>query len=304
VTPLFVHGFGLCAVGDGSPFADGLAELPDVPIKEYASPAARRRYGRVAKLMYIAASRALADAGVEDPSQVAVIAGTAMGELRSSLELVCQIHATHGAQVSPALVPNSVHNAPAGHLTIGLKNHCPSITVSQGWLSAEAALAAARDLLELSGSTMALVIVGDEVDLAWPDRLRGAGAAALAAQLDGERFQEGAAALVLGLEPGGRRLGAVAASVERANDVSVRAEALVAEIEAASGPRLDVRLRSGAGGARLREAVGGEVVGPGQGTSQVGALLELVRCLRGEGSAEALVLGAELDELGWIHYRR
>jgi hypothetical protein len=304
VTRLYVHGFGLCAIGDGSPFAEGLAEMPDVPIKEYASPAARRRYGRVARQMYVAASRALADAGVTNPTEVAVIAGTAMGELRSSLELVVQIHATHGAQVSPALVPNSVHNAPAGHLAIGLKNRCPSVTVSQGWLSAEAAIAAARDVLCSSGFDRALVVVGDEVDATWIDRLREKGAAQLAAQLLAEGFQEGAAAIVLGREPGGRSLGTVAASVERAADVPSRARSLVAGIEARDGARPDVRLRSGAGGARLREATGGEIAGPGQGTSQVGALLELVRCLRGEGPADALILGAELDEIGWIHFRR
>jgi hypothetical protein len=303
VTGLFVHGFGTCAVGDGAPFAAGIAELPDVPIKEYASPAARRRYGRVAKLMYVAGVRALADAGVADPSDVAVVAGTAMGEMRASLELVAQIHATRGAQVSPALVPNSVHNAPAGHLTIGLKNRCPSVTVSQGWLSAEAAIAAARDVLELTGWARALVVVGDEADPAWIDRLREKGAAALAARLEAEGFQEGAVALVLGREPGATALGTVSASVERAADVASRAEALVAELSA-QGARPDVRLRSGAGGERLRAATGGEIAGPGQGTSQVGALLELVRCLRGEGSEDALILGAELDELGWIHFRR
>ena len=304
MTRLFVHGFGVCAVGDGGPFAAGLAELPDVPIKEYASPAARRRYGRVAKLMYIAASRALADAGAADPSDVAVIAGTAMGELRASLELVGQIHATRGAQVSPALVPNSVHNASAGHLTIGLKNRAPSVTVSQGWLSAEAAIAAARDVICSSGFDRAVVVVGDEVDATWLDRLREKGAAALAAQLEAEGFQEGAAALVLGREPGGRALGTVAASVERAEDVPARARTIVARIQNESGVRPDVRLRSGAGGERLLGAVGGEIAGPGQGTSQVGALLELVRHLRGEGSADALILGAELDEIGWIHFRR
>ncbi|MCK9461323.1 MAG: beta-ketoacyl synthase chain length factor [Proteobacteria bacterium] len=303
MTRLFVHGFGACAIGDGSPFVDGLAELPDVPIKEYASPAARRRYGRVARLMYVSAMRALADAQVADPSEVAVVAGTAMGELRASLELVGQIHATRGARVSPALVPNSVHNAPAGHLTIGLKNRAPSVTVSQGWLSAEAAIAAARDLLEATGFDRALVVVGDEVDATWADRLRACGAASLAAQLEAERFQEGAAALVLGREPGGRSLGTIEAAVERSDDVPARAQEILARIQA-EGARPDVRLRSGAGGERLRGAVGGEVAGPGQGTSQVGALLELFRHLRGEGSCDALILGAELDELGWIRYRR
>ena len=304
MTRLFVHGFGVCAVGDGEPFAVGLTELPDVPIKEYASPAVRRRYGRVAKLMYVAAMRALHDAGVADPSDVAVIAGTAMGDLRSSLELVSQIHATRGARLSPALVPNSVHNASAGHLTIGLKNRAPSVTVSQGWLSTEAAIAAARDVLYLSGLDHALVVVGDEVDATWLDRLREKGAAALAAQLEAEGFQEGAVALALGREPGGRVLGEIAASVERANDVPARARAIVERLQAESGARPDIRLRSGAGGERLGAVVGGEIAGPGQGTSQVGALLELIRCLRGEGSADALILGAELDELGWIHYRR
>jgi hypothetical protein len=304
MTRLFLHGLGTCALGEEAPFAEGLGEIPDVPIKDYAAASVRRRYARLARLMVVAGSRALADAGVADPSQVAVVAGTALGELRASLELVCQIRATRGAQVSPALVPNSVHNAPAGHLTIALKNHCPSVTVSQGWLSAEAALAAAADVLSMGGATRALVVAGDEVDAAWAGRLREAGAGELAAALEAEAFQEGAAALVVGLEPGEKPLGAVEASVERAGDPKARAASLVARLSAGAGGASKILLRVGAGGESLRAAIGGAIAGRGIGTSQAGALLELARISRDTAVSHALLLGAECDELGWIAFSR
>jgi hypothetical protein len=304
MTRLFLHGFGACALGGEAPFAAGLGELAEIPIKDYAPASARRRYGRAAKLMVVAASRALADAGIADPSEVAIVAGTALGELRASLELVCQIRATRGAQVSPSLVPNSVHNAPAGHLTIALKNHRPSVTVSQGWLSSEAALAAAGDLLAMGGADVALVVAGDEVDAAWAARLREAGAGDLASALEREAFQEGAAAVVVGLGPGGKRLGAVEAAVERAGDVPLRARALVERVAKEAGARLEILLRAGARGDALREAVGGEIAGKGPGTSQAAALLELRRVALDPSTAGALILGAEHDELGWIRFSR
>jgi len=305
MTRLHILGFGACALGEGAPFANGLGEIADIPIKDYASASARRRYGRAAKLMIVAASRALADAGVEDPSEVAVIAGTALGELRASLELVCQIRATRGAQVSPSLVPNSVHNAPAGHLTIALKNHRPSVTVSQGWLSAEAALSAAADVLEMGGAEKALVVAGDEVDAAWATRLREAGSEDLAAELEAEAFQEGAIAVVVSATPASKALGTVEASVERADDVASRAVALAAEFARETGSRTGIRLRAGASGDALKAAISaGEVAGRGAGTSQASALLELMRIARGSALGDALILGAELDEVGRIRFRR
>jgi len=311
MTRLHLHGIGSCALGIDEPFADGPGQLAELPIKQYAKPAKLRRYARVARLVFVAAYRALEDAGVDDPGALAVVTSTAMGELTASLKLVEQIREKRGIHVSPALVPNTVHNAPAGHLTIGIGSHSPAVTVSQGWLSAEAALAAAGDLLELGGADRVLACVGDESDPAWIERLEQAGASDWAGSLAREAFQEGAVGLVLGTEPGGRLLGSIEARVERVGNLR---DGVARAVETLGSPRpgTEVRARHGAGGEGLVEALAevldaasaAVVDGPGPGSSQAGAAWSLVDRIGDPECAELLLFGAELDELGTLHWKR
>jgi hypothetical protein len=311
MTRLHLHGVGSCALGIDEPFVDGTGQLAELPIKQYAKPAKLRRYARVARLVYVAAHRAIEHAGVDDPVELAVVTSTAMGELTASLKLLEQIHEKRGVHISPALVPNTVHNAPAGHLTIGIGSHHPAVTVSQGWLSAEAALAAAGDLLELGGADRVLVCVGDESDPAWIERLEQAGAGDWARSLGQEAFQEGAVALVVGLEPGGARLGSVEARVERVGDLRDGVGRLVESVGTLS-PRAEVRTRRGAGGEEvasvLAELIGGSAEialdGPGPGTSQAGAALALIDRVGDPACEELVLIGAELDEIGLVHWKR
>jgi hypothetical protein len=312
---LHVHGVGRIALGRDEPLGTdpgrSLGRLAEVPIKLYAAPAAYRRYGRVTRLMFVAAARAIADAGLADTSRLAVVTGTALGEVATSLELLERLHGSRGAAVGPALVPGSVHNAPAGYLTIGLKSRAPSLDVSHGALSAEAALCAAADLIGGAAADSALVVCGDEADPAWVEKLTSLGAGELASALAAEAFQEGAAALVLGREPGGRNLGTVAAALERAPSPA-RAGALVDGL--AGGPQDPAAAwitRPGAGGAALAAELGAvlgrpvECRGAGSGASQAGALGSLADALL-DGPVPAgdlVLLGRELDDLGAIHFR-
>jgi hypothetical protein len=298
--PLHIHGIGVCAMGHDEPFADGIGRMADIPIKDHAKPAARRRYGQVTRMIYVAAARSLADAGVQDPSALAVVSSTAMGEVNVSLDLIEQIHRTRGALISPSLVPNAVHNAPAGHLTIGIANRQPSVTVSQGWLSAEAAIAAAADILAVGATDRVLAVIGDEADPGWASRLEGAGASSWGEDLRAEGFQEGGVALVLGLRPGGRNLGIVAAAVERGD--GDRAREVAASL---AGTSPEIRLRVGAGAAELERALPGAVVdGPGIGTSQIGAAAVLLDRMRDPACDSLLLFGREVDDLGWLHWTR
>jgi len=287
-----------------------LGRLGEVPIKQYAAPAAYRRYGRLTRLMHVAAARAVAHAGIEDTSSLAVVTGTALGEVAHGLELLERLHGSGGAAVGPALVPGSVHNAPAGHLTIALKTRAPSLAVSQGALSGEAALCAAADLLGGGHADLALVVCGDEADPAWVERLAALGANGLASALATEAFQEGAAALVLGREPGGRRLGAVGATIERL-PCPQRVDELLEQLAGGPlGPDAALVTRPGAGGeelaARLAETLGRpvECPGAGSGAAQAGALGALADALLDGGPARELVLvGREIDDLGAVHFR-
>jgi hypothetical protein len=308
---LHLHGVGSCAMGIDEPFVEGPGQLAEVPIKRYAKPARLRRYARVARLVYVAASRAIERAGVEDPASLAVVTSTAMGELTASLKLLEQIREKRGVSISPALVPNTVHNAPAGHLTIGIGSHAPAVTVSQGWLSAEAAVAAAGDLLELGAVDRVLVAVGDESSPEWVDRLERIGAGRWARELEREAFQEGAVALVLGREPGGQRLGTLDALVERVENPRAGIARTIERLGEIS-PRAEIRARHGAGGGRLSETLA-QVLGdahppfadgPGPGSSQAGAAGILVDRMRDDACEELVLLGGEADEIGMLHWVR
>ncbi len=310
---MYIHGIGALARGVDEPFAEDTGRLEEVPIADYTRPAFRRRFGRLAKLVYVAASRAIADAGVEDPSELAIVGSSALGETTVSLDLLAQIRKSMGRTLRPWLVPNSVHNAPAGYLTIGHQSHRPSVTVSQGWLSAEAALVAAEDLLASGAADRALVFSGDEADPAWVERLREAGAADWADHLEKEAFQEAAVALVVGTDPGGRELGSITAAVENRTSTTDGIAALLKRYGVSPSTAAEIRVRIGAGGAELRDAAAPALGrseneircdGPGLGTSQAGALIALLDRIQAGAAQELLLLGKELDELAFIHWSR
>lgn len=300
---LYIHGLGTCAVGSDSDFADATAKLENVPIKEYATASLRRRYGNVAKMMYIAACRALTDANIEDTGQVAIIAATAAGEVTTGLKLLEQIHNTRGVRISPALVPNAVHNAPAGHMSIGFKSRAPSITVSQGSLTAEAALMTASDLLEFDNVDVALVVVGDEADPVWEQRLKESGASRLSQKLADKSFQEGAAAMIIGKVPGAKHLGRITASVERANEPKIRINEIIREY--LSLKDILIVARTGAGGEEISDLHSEvQLDGPGLGTSQIGAWSRLISEIKGSSQDKLLLIAKEIEDIGFLFWQR
>ncbi len=311
--PLYIHGIGTMAAGHDAAFSETMAALETLPIKEFVPPRKSRRFGRLSKMIYIAAAREIARAGIEDTTALPVINATCMGEAAASLGLLEQIHRTRGKTISPALVPNSVHNAPAGYLTIGLGNRAPSITVSQGWLSSEAAVAAASDWMSAGLSDRLLVLSGDEADPKWLDRLREEGADSFARGLEEEAFQEGAVAMVLGSAPSAFCLGRVIAGVERCMSEPVEIAHLLEKYEIRVGRDAEVCVRVGAKGEPLRHIaakalnrpVGSiRVDGRGIGTAQAYALNRLAATVETPEADELLLLGGEVDEVAFLHWQR
>ncbi|MCP4676547.1 MAG: beta-ketoacyl synthase chain length factor [Deltaproteobacteria bacterium] len=310
---LYIHGIGTLSRGLDEPFEQRMSSLEDIPIKDYARPAFRRRFAKLSKMTYIAATRAIADAGVENPSELSIVGFSALGETTVSLDLLAQIRKSMGRTLRPWLVPNSVHNAPAGYLSIGLENHEPSLTVSQGRLAPEAGLTAAEDLLATGAAKQALIVGGDEADPNWVTRLEEAGSTYLAEKLAAERFQEGAVAIVVGKTRGGRDLGSVLAGVERADANPDGIAALLKKYSVTPGPDAEIRARVSAGGKELLEAIKAATQrdtqnvlldGPGLGTSQVGSLSALAASIRNGKTKELLTIGCEVDELAFLHWVR
>ena len=294
-------------MGVDEPFRAETAALEHLPIKEVVAPRVSRRYGRLSKMVAIAAQRAVTNAEIPDVSGIPVVAATAVGETKAALGILEQIHRTGGARISPALVPNSVHNAAAGYLHIATKSRAPSLTVSQGWLSSEAALAAAHDMLCAFASRV-LVVVGDEADPAWSARLESFGADALAATLARSAYQEGATAWVLEKQADdvSQRL---VATVERRPMTPRGIRDMLRRLDVVVTESTEVRLRKNGSGDQLRPIVsdalqrsaeGVHLDGVGAGTAQSAPLLSVAAHLRESKRHSLLLLAAEADELAMV----
>jgi hypothetical protein len=309
-----ILGTGTMSKGWDEPFSGHTSLLENLPIKDYTDPRASRRFGRLTKLIYIAAHRALLDAKVEDFTAIPTAVATWIGESKAALGILEQIHQTKGVTISPALVPNSVHNAAAGYLSIGLKNQSPSLTVSQGRLSAEAALAAASDMLGLSLSDRVLVVQGDEADPEWIERLVALKDTDTAGRLHAEALEEGAAAFVLGTCPTmDNPRGLVASTVERWDGTSFGMQRLLSGRGFALSPSVEIRVRKSGFGEMLRPILADAlhkneeqiiVDGDGPGTVQCGPCLPLIAAASGDRSTDLLLVAMEADDLAVVHWKR
>ncbi|HNH49074.1 MAG TPA: beta-ketoacyl synthase chain length factor, partial [Myxococcota bacterium] len=178
--------------------AEGRAEgeicaVPD-PVRPEGVPAGSwRRLSRLARL----AAVVTAAMGPPPDPDIALFWGTSCGEYSSTFQFLRSLHAKGPAGASPLAFQNSVHNAPAGHLSIlfGLRGH--SETLCAGPDTALLLVERAMAWVALHRKA-ALVIMGDE---AGPEVQTGLRLAGVTGTL-------GEGAVALWLEPAGegRRL--------------------------------------------------------------------------------------------------
>ncbi len=315
---LYLHGLGFCSVEEKEekeesydPFES--AAISEIPVKEYIPARIRRRMGRLAKLVYIAAIKALQDAGFFENFDGPMIFGTGYGELAIAVNLLKDLITRQGKDLSVIAIQNSVHNAPLSHLTIGLKAQAPALTISQGWLSAEAAFQTALTLLQVTGKKRVLVIQGDLYEPRWSEDLKAAGQPHLARKLVQSSLREGVAAFLLSLEAPkeekNRRYGMLRdAGVWHGIDST---EQLRRFIERRAVSSQKIFLRSLVGGEDLAEELKAFVDIPvqlderGRGTSLVGLAHQLHHFIMTESSFEdVLFLAKEHGDLAFLRWSR
>lgn len=122
-----------------------------------------RRLDRLSVWSLVAASLAVKDAGLDinDPARVAVVSGTGLGCLELS-EAFFRSANEHGwEQTDPILFPETLSNAPAGHIARHFGVRGPNLTVSSKGGSGECALLQAVSLLRNEQADAALVLAGD-----------------------------------------------------------------------------------------------------------------------------------------------
>jgi hypothetical protein len=120
-----------------------------------------------------------------DPSRAPLVFGSALGEVRSAIEIIGSFR-EEGGLPSPTRFHNSVHNAPVAYLSIATGNRMGAIAVASGSGTAAAALLEATMLLE-EGNEGALVVLADEAIPAPFQKWGGYDSAAVALFLSGDR---------------------------------------------------------------------------------------------------------------------
>ena len=139
-----------------------------------------RRLDRLSVWCLVAAALAIEDARldlkVEDRSRLAVVFGTGFGCIELTEDFFRSIVANGYAKSDPITFPESLTNAPAGHVArvFGLRG--PNITLSQKGVSGEGALIQADSLLRSGQADVVIVLAGDTLTRTMYEWFEAAGA--------------------------------------------------------------------------------------------------------------------------------
>ncbi len=111
------------------------------PLETFVPKKSLRRIDHFSRMALLGAFLALKDAGTPDISQerIGVVIASGYGVTRTTFSFLDTVMQNGEKFPSPTLFSNSVHNAAAGHISILLKLHGPTLTVSQFEMSVPAA---------------------------------------------------------------------------------------------------------------------------------------------------------------------
>ncbi|MEJ2642876.1 MAG: beta-ketoacyl synthase N-terminal-like domain-containing protein [Desulfosarcinaceae bacterium] len=136
------------------------AEIPAVDYKAFLSLKGIRRMDRLSKLAATAARLATEDAGVDLSAGRAdrhgIIMGTSFGATDIAVRFASVIFTESARLANPRLVPNTVMNAPAGHIAIEFDLRGVNTTVNHREISAEMAVACAAAQIQAGKADLLL----------------------------------------------------------------------------------------------------------------------------------------------------
>ncbi len=312
---LHIIGKGSCQAGDFDvqDLEDGIS-INTKLLKTSLPRTLKRLSGRLAKMVCYAATEAITDAGYTHIENLPVIYGSAMSEIDSGRQLISQIHESAGASISPTLVQNSVHNAPAGFLSIGLGITAPVMTVCNSFLSNEAVLDYAVTFLATSSYREVLVISGDQYRSHWSSLLEGCQLSRLAQELKEMNFTEGISALVLSQdETGKQNYGYIkeAAVVHLSKEDKLSKE-LLNEFNFFIGPETNIIIRDFCQD-RIKDPVELaesleipaeriHLITKDMGTSLTFPISNIINYGRTNKSQDLMFLSSEFDDIAIVHY--
>lgn len=166
-----VNGIRKITLFDTQDFGSNVAGwVSDFHPRAFMPPAAYRRMGRISQLAVAASIEAMTDSGLDlprtDRDRCAVVMGTADGSSSQVSGFFSSLleNGPRGAQ--PLFFPETVPNAPAGHISMCHGITGPNATFCQHMISAEEAICFGRDLILMGHADIALVGGADELSAA------------------------------------------------------------------------------------------------------------------------------------------
>lgn len=143
------------------------ARIVDFSPREFITSAQLRRADPLSRTIVAASRMALADAklgaAMPAPERIGVVVGSALGNISESVQYLDRLFTKGPALASPLMFPNLVLNAPASYVAMELACTGPNLTVSQGEVSGEQALATGCDLLRAGRADIVIAGGGDEL---------------------------------------------------------------------------------------------------------------------------------------------
>lgn len=121
------------------------------------APRALRRIDRAGRIAVAGTSEACIEAGLTASEDVGLFVGTGFGPSESLETFMSDVLRSPSSGGSPAVFPNTVYNAPAGHVTQLLGLRGPTSTLTSDCAAGLAALSAASDALRVGRARAILV---------------------------------------------------------------------------------------------------------------------------------------------------
>jgi len=127
-----------------------------------------RRMDRLSQMLVAAARMALVDAGLDlqrdmTPQQVSIVMGTALGNVSETATFLTQLARKGAASASPMLFSNLVMNSAASYAAMEFNVTGPSLTITEGDISGELAVALGYDLVASGAAEVVLAGGADEL---------------------------------------------------------------------------------------------------------------------------------------------
>ena len=143
------------------------AQIPAFSARDCIRSGNLRRADPLSRNISAAARMALADAGLADlpvpAERVGIVIGSALGNVHESVQYLERLFTKGPSLVSPMMFPNLVLNAPASYAAMEIGCTGANLTVSQGEVSGEQAIALAFDLIRSGRADVVLAGGGDEL---------------------------------------------------------------------------------------------------------------------------------------------